>query len=185
MSGWKDAAFSFGLVLGLSQVARFLDVTNPLVLWSVRGAYTLATLVFYSILFYCHREILRQDDQKEISYVEKPSMLADDGTGPVTIITTHCEYDSDELKKFARNSFMSVAISVFLHFKFGYLQPIFIQSVMPLKNLVSNPIVRIHLLKHPVEGALRRPFKISTNPFMGSTDTDVKKKPGKLRSKKN
>ncbi|KAJ9078758.1 phosphate transporter (Pho88) [Entomophthora muscae] len=185
MSGWKDAALSFGLVLGLSQVARFLDVSNPAILWSVRAIYALTTSAFYFILFYCHKEIIRQNDSKEISYVEKPSMLVDEGNGAVTIIATHCEYDSDELKKFARNSFLSVAISVFLHFKFGYLQPIFIQSVMPLKNLMSNPIVRIHLLKHPAEGVLRRPFKVSTNPFMGTADADVKKKPSKLRSKKN
>ncbi|KAI0223659.1 phosphate transporter (Pho88), partial [Massospora cicadina] len=178
------AALSFGLVLGLSQVARFMDAENPITLWSIRGGYAVTTAVFYLILLYCYREILQQGDSKELTYVEKPSMLAEDGSGPVTIITTHVEYDLDELKKVARNSVISVAVAIFLHLKFGYLQPIFIQSVLPLKNLMSNPIVRIHLLKHPADGVLRRPFKVSANPFAGSTDTDFKKKSGKARSKK-
>lgn len=45
------------------------------------------------------------------------------------------------------------------HLYLKYTQPLFIQSLMGLKNLYDAKLVAIHLLGKPAEGDLARPFK--------------------------
>jgi hypothetical protein len=50
---------------------------------------------------------------------------------------------------------------VLLHGYLKYTQPLFIQSLMGLKNLYDAKPVAIHLLGQPAEGELQRPFKVA------------------------
>jgi len=59
---------------------------------------------------------------------------------------------------------IGVVIMLVLHLYWNFNQPLFIQTILPLKNLYSNQIVQIHLLGKPAEGDLKRPFK-SSSPF--------------------
>jgi len=43
----------------------------------------------------------------------------------------------------------------------GYTNPLVIQSVVPLKGLFENKLVKIHLLGNPATGELARPWKVS------------------------
>ena len=47
-----------------------------------------------------------------------------------------------------------------MHLKFGYTQPLLIQSIMPLKGLLfDDKIVQIWIFGKPATGKLARPFK--------------------------
>jgi hypothetical protein len=54
---------------------------------------------------------------------------------------------------------MGIAMMAVLHLYFKYTQPLFIQALMGLKNLYDAKPVAIHILGHPAEGELKRPFK--------------------------
>jgi hypothetical protein len=65
---------------------------------------------------------------------------------------------------------MGVVLMLVLHLYWNFTQPLFIQSIIPLKNLYYNKIVQIHLLGKPAEGELKRPFKESS-PFGQLSDS--------------
>lgn len=52
-----------------------------------------------------------------------------------------------------------------------YTQPLFIQSLMGLKNLYDSKLVMIYILGKPAEGDLKRPFKGSGG-MMGGEDCE-------------
>ena len=55
----------------------------------------------------------------------------------------------------------------FLHIYMKYTQPLFIQGLMGIKNLVEAKPVAIHIFGKKAEGDLKRPFK-ATGLFAGT-----------------
>lgn len=51
-----------------------------------------------------------------------------------------------------------------MHWYFKFTQPLVLQSVPPIKNLLTNKVALIHLWGDAAEGQLQRPFK-AKNPF--------------------
>jgi len=72
------------------------------------------------------------------------------------------EYDMAKVKQMVGNTCLTMAISIFLYYKFSILKPLAIQSVFAIKNLAEQPLVMIHIFGKPATGELARPFK-STN----------------------
>lgn len=60
---------------------------------------------------------------------------------------------------------MSCVISGFLHFKFGIVPPLFIQSVMNPYQTYQNPLVKLHLLGDRSPELVNRPWKQEANPL--------------------
>jgi hypothetical protein len=54
---------------------------------------------------------------------------------------------------------MGVAMMGFMHLYMKYTQPLFVQSLMGLKNLYDAKEVAIHIFGKKAEGELKRPFK--------------------------
>jgi hypothetical protein len=46
-----------------------------------------------------------------------------------------------------------------MHGYLKYTNPLLIQSIIPLKGVFDNNLVKIHLLGSPASGELKRPFK--------------------------
>jgi len=60
---------------------------------------------------------------------------------------------------------MGFAMMAFMHFYMGYTQPLFVQSLMGVKNLYDAKVVKIHAFRQPAEGDLKRPFKSAPGMF--------------------
>lgn len=75
------------------------------------------------------------------------------------MVTTVRDYDLQQIAKNTPGQLIGLAIMGVMHLKFGYTQPLLIQSIMPLKSLFDNPIVKIHILGKEATGDLERPFK--------------------------
>lgn len=81
------------------------------------------------------------------------------------------EYDESEIVKLLRTTLTTMAIIAFMHFKFGYIQPLILQSILPLKNvLLDAPLFQVHLFGKPAEDKLKRPW-VAPNPFQAMMDT--------------
>jgi len=79
--------------------------------------------------------------------------------------TTVCEYDLAQVKKAINQMALSVVIVGAIHYKWEFVQPLFMQAFMVPMQLYKNPLVKIYLLGE--RGAIeQRPFK-EESPFGG------------------
>ncbi|KAJ3171740.1 hypothetical protein HK101_011243 [Irineochytrium annulatum] len=46
-----------------------------------------------------------------------------------------------------------------LHFQWGYIRPLLLQSVLSLRTVSSTPLFQVHVLGKPATGDLKRPWK--------------------------
>lgn len=71
------------------------------------------------------------------------------------------EYDLDQVNTQLKQNFTSLAIIAFIHLKFGYVQPLLMQSIMGFKAFFMTKEARIHYLHgNTTTGELRRPFAV-------------------------
>jgi len=154
----SSAAFTnLAVSLGAMQVARRIPFDDPQVLSYARIGYVTAQLAVLGVYYYVSLKIKKKNDQTILKYVEPSSPLSGDGGGLVT--TTVRDYDLAETSKLVRGVYMGVAMMCFLHLYMKYTQPLFIQALMGIKNVVEAKPVAIHLLGKKAEGDLKRPFK--------------------------
>jgi hypothetical protein len=60
------------------------------------------------------------------------------------VVTTNRDYDLQQISKKAPGQLIGLLIMGVMHLKFGYTQPLLIQSIMPLKSLLmDDQIVQI------------------------------------------
>ena len=67
-----------------------------------------------------------------------------------------------ELKKQFKTTIISAIILIVLHLRMGYVQPLFLQSILPIKNLYYSPLTQVFLFGKGDSG-FRRPW--ISNPF--------------------
>lgn len=72
-----------------------------------------------------------------------------------------------EVSKQLRSVYIGLAMMCFLHLYMQYTQPLFVQSLMGLKNLFDAKILTIHVLGKAADGDLKRPFKAGAGMFGG------------------
>jgi len=137
--------------------------------------------------YYVSYKIKQKNDQTVLKYVEPASPMSPDSGGLVT--TTVRDYDLTETSKLVRGVYFGIAMMGFLHIYMKYTQPLFIQALMGIKNLVEAKPIAIHIFGKKAEGDLKRPFK-STGLFAGASDpaTDkatISETEGKVGAKKD
>ena len=81
------------------------------------------------------------------------------------------EYDVKQLVSFVKAQIMPSAITAFIHYKFNYVQPLYISTVMAIIALYDWNLFQIYILKRDgtMDKSLRRPFQSASAPgFMES-----------------
>ncbi|KIM35970.1 hypothetical protein M413DRAFT_449437 [Hebeloma cylindrosporum] len=144
--------------LGAMQIARKIPFDDPDVLIYVRIAYVLSQVIALGIYYYVSLIIKKKNDQTVLKYVEPGSPMSGDPKGEL-VTTTVRDYDLSETSKLLRSAYMGIAMMGVMHFYFHFTQPLFVQSLMGLKNIYDAKPVAIHLLGKPAVGDLQRPFK--------------------------
>jgi len=147
------------LSLGLMQVARKVPTDRPDVLFIIRCTYILSQLLQVALFYWTSLKIKAKNDTTVLKYQEPPKGFGQGAEPGAPVTTTVRDYDLKEVSKNTPSMLIGIAIMAVMHLKFGYTQPLLIQSVMPLKSLYENPIIRIHILGYPATGDLARPFK--------------------------
>jgi len=73
------------------------------------------------------------------------------------------EYDFFQLNQLRNQSVTSLVIILFLHLKWGFIQPLFMQSLLGLTTLLGNPLVQVYVFGE----SLKRPWSDpeAENPF--------------------
>ncbi|KAL1916652.1 uncharacterized protein VTP21DRAFT_5356 [Calcarisporiella thermophila] len=148
---------SIGLTLGLLQVSRWFDFTNPAALLILRVLYVSAQLTVLSLSFRLIKLIAKKDDQTQLKYVEPPKPGE---TESELITTTYHDYDLTEAKKLRSQLLIGMLLTAVIHLWWGTCPPLVIQLVLPLKSFLTSKVALVHIWGQSV----RRPFKVE-GPF--------------------
>jgi hypothetical protein len=98
----------------------------------------------------------------------KPSLTNPTPGAPETVTTTVKAYDIDQINQFIKSTVTSIFIISIMHWQFKFTQPLLMQSILPIKNLLTHKVALIHLWGDAPEGGLARPFA-ADNPLGGLT----------------
>ena len=96
--------------------------------------------------------------------------------GAVVPQMTYADYDRSQVMKFLKAQIMPTAITLFIHYKFSYVQPLYIQFVLSMISLYDWQLFQIYVLKRDAteNKALRRPFEVAKAPgFMETMNKKV------------
>ncbi|KAJ2013089.1 hypothetical protein GGI06_003934, partial [Coemansia sp. S85] len=130
----------------------------------IRTAYAVATALMIAFTFYLKSLIQKKNDTTALEYNDP----APGNQGAPRIETTFCRYDLGEVAKLQKSSLFTIAIVAFMHFKFGYIQPLILQTLLPMLNLYKSQLFQIHILGKPAVDSLKRPWT-PENPFAALT----------------
>ncbi|KAI9475923.1 MAG: inorganic phosphate transporter Pho88 [Benjaminiella poitrasii] len=161
--------FNMGFLLVSMQLAKKIDWNDPDVLTYARVGYYSAQVLVVALAYGLITLIRKKNDTTVLTYnaPQKPSMTAStESSAPQTITTTVRDYDVDQVKQFIQSTFTSVIIISVMHFQFKFTQPLLMQSILPIKNLLTHKEALIHLWGDAPEGNLARPF-VADNPLGG------------------
>lgn len=92
-----------------------------------------------------------------LKYVDSAQPFSQES--PPLITTTVQEYDTSQLKSGIKSAFMGIGMMGVMHLYFGYTQPLLVQSIMPIKNVLESKVAKIHLFGNEPVGDLKRPWK--------------------------
>jgi len=92
-----------------------------------------------------------------LKYVEPAPMGSSEE--PKLVTTTVHAYDLSQLRSQFKGQLMGIGMMAFMHGYLKYTNPLLIQSIIPVKGIFENNLVKIHVLGYPAIGDLKRPFK--------------------------
>jgi len=157
-----------------------IDFTNEMNIIYVRIGYSLVqtiNLFLYLFCFWKISSIPLNPKEEKIDVVE---------TSGETLKLNSQEYDFLQLKQFRNRTFTSLVIILFLHIQWGFVPPLFMQSLLGLSGLVTNPLVKVYIfgesLKRPwTDPESESPFKQLLSSF---TESPKEEEPKKRTKKK-
>lgn len=158
---------SMAILLILVQVIRRLDLTSSTSINIIRLCYLCSQLLSVAFLFYIRSLIVKKADKSEKVEVDIPSKFGEIPTNPparqkISVM----DYDLMECNKQIQQIVSGMLILGILHWWLKFVQPLLIQSIVPWKNLLLTPLVRLYFWKARIDSdeALKRPWKVP-NPF--------------------
>ncbi|KAG0265374.1 hypothetical protein DFQ27_000661 [Actinomortierella ambigua] len=160
---------NMALVMGTMQITNRLDLEDTKTKQLILAAYVTAQVLVLGIAFFIDAKIKSKKDTTVLKYVEQPKPFTQEE--PKLVTTTNMEYDLEQNAQAKKQALIGLGLMVFLHFQFGVIRPLVIQSILPLKNALESKWAKVYLFGKPAEGDLRRPWK-AASPFAGLTGDD-------------
>ncbi|SAM02534.1 hypothetical protein [Absidia glauca] len=158
------------------QVTKVLPLEDGSYLWGLRALYYGAQAAIMLLNLYIIQIIEKKNDQTVLRYVEPAKQTWDGTTTKDTLVVTNfADYDKSEVLKGLKQSGIGLAMVTFLHFKFGYVQPLIIQAILGFKTFFTTKEARIHLFNQSTSsGDLKRPFRVDSPFGMNSLNPQPK-----------
>lgn len=167
----NPAITNLAIVLGMMQVSKKIPFEDPTVLLAVRVLYVVSNLIIFGLYYFISTKIKARKDLTTLKYLE-PSQPGS-GEPEKLVTTTVMEYDLGEVQKAYKAQLMGVGMMAFMHLYMGYVNPLLLQSLLPVKSLFEANLVKIWILNKPAVGELKRPWKAAAG-FMGMGGGEVK-----------
>lgn len=141
---------------------NYIDDKNEQHLLYVRLAFAFTSCIIILLNLYIYFLINAKKDKDE---EEKVIKAKNPQTGKEETFKTNKEYDLSEFKKKRTSLIMNFCIICFVHYKWGVITPMCIQTILQPLNLLKSPLAKIYLLN---EANVKRPFDDGSgnNPFL-------------------
>ncbi|KAF1330535.1 Rxlr-like protein, partial [Globisporangium splendens] len=146
-----------GVTMGLALFCNtFLNNDNYTHVLIVRGLYALSQIFVYSTLLLIYTRAKKNTEPGVIT-VKEDIGFGQEGEKDEKI--TVSEYDMRQTMNEVQKIAIGTAITIFIHWKWGFFPPLFIQTVTQPYNLFQSPLAKVTLLGQKAWGELRRPWQ--------------------------
>ncbi|GAX15065.1 hypothetical protein FisN_12Lh238 [Fistulifera solaris] len=161
---------NFYASIGVMLLARKVDLFSPTVVKLTRFAFVAFLVIYQLFLLYARIQAVSQNDRTPIE-LKSPltsvlqSQLGDETGGNAMMKSlassflssksTVLEYDLKQIRSMQSGMIFNMLFMWILHFKMGQVQPLIIQSILGLSNLIYSPLFQVYGLGRNLE----RPFK--------------------------
>ncbi|KAG0331028.1 hypothetical protein BG004_001861 [Podila humilis] len=167
----------FAIMLGSMQITKRLNLQDQTTKNRILGGYVAAQTLILAIQYLIRHRILKRKDNTLLTFLEEPPSFSFLPVAQQTkttgrrqneqqklIKTTYMVYDLEQVNQAQRQTLLTMAVMVFLHFKFRLVRPLLVQSLLPLRNTLAAKVAQVHLFGRPAKGPLTRPWK-AQSPF--------------------
>lgn len=169
MAGMKNLA----LMGGTMMLVKRLDQEAADVILYTRAAFAAYLFICCVINMYLHARVVAAGDRSPLvvpppapsPFTPPPPPDAPPPPPPTDTHTTVLAYDLGILQTARRSWLMNAVVLTLIHAKTGAINPLIMSSVMGLVKLVDDPLFRLHVLREPATGSLKRPFTPEANPL--------------------
>lgn len=149
------------LMLVMMQISRRMDMEDPTVIFYVRILYVTCVVITWSIYQITRQKILKKNDLTTLKFVTPPNPLAGQTEEKLEVSTVK-DYDLKQIDSSIKSVYTGLAMMAFMHLYMKYTNPLFMQSISPIKSALEHNEVQIHLFGKPASGDLKRPFKTTS-----------------------
>ncbi|CDS07683.1 hypothetical protein LRAMOSA01632 [Lichtheimia ramosa] len=160
----KSPIFNVVFLLVSMQMSKRINWDDPNTLLYARIGYYGAQVLVIGMAYMLIGLIKKRNDRTPLRYVPQASMSNPQPSESESVTTTNMEYDVSQLQQFIKQTGTSILMISAMHWYFNFTQPLVLQSVMPIKNLLTHKVALIHLWGDAPVGDLKRPFKVES-PF--------------------
>lgn len=168
---YSDQIFSMAFFMVLLYAIRYFDLANPEYIVFIRILYFISQLAQLSLSLLVLNIISKKNETATKIVVTEPQKPFSDEPPTSTEMTLQ-KYDRMKTLDLIKQNLFNCSFVLFLHLKFGYIQPLIPQSILTLKTFFTTPIIKIHLLRFAPIGELSRPFKPPASPFAALFQND-------------
>ncbi|KAJ3160458.1 hypothetical protein HDU86_000792 [Geranomyces michiganensis] len=142
------------------QVANKFELDKEENITYLRLAYAAMQLIAFTSFAFIYARVSSLNDRTPLVYEEAKNPM--DPSNVEKHVTTVRDYDVKKIVEIARSQAVSLGMIALMHFKFGYVRPLLLQSVLGLKSLYEAQLVQVHVLGRPAAGELARPWKVAS-----------------------
>ena len=150
------------LVLLMIQLARLFDMTSPKTIMLLRIGYLVSQGLQLAFWCYLRMQIKARKAPGTVQIQEPANPLTGQPARTTTVSTV--DYDLGKTGEQLQQLVIGSVLLLVLHAWFGFVQPLFLQIILPWKNLLGIHLVQIYVFGWKAEGELKRPFK-TPNPL--------------------
>ncbi|ADM12652.1 inorganic phosphate transporter [Encephalitozoon intestinalis ATCC 50506] len=149
-----DQFVNFALSIVSMKISGKPMFQTPKAIWILRVTYLCSNLIQLMFSLYIMQRIKKTNDTRKVKIKREASLFRDNNEEEEEEMT-YASYDESELTKISRTSIIQFLIITVLHLKWKVIQPLFVQSFVPIRNLLLSPLYAAYVWNRPV----LRPFE--------------------------
>ena len=151
-----DQFLNFAMSMIAMQFTKKSFMQEPQIIFYLRIGFAISIFLQIILALIIRNRIIRTNDQRKFKMKPEQSFLSGTEVQEETEIS-HFDYDLNETNKLIRGCLLQGVIIAIIHYKWKVTQPMVIQVITILKNLVFNCLYRAHLYGMTIY----RPFELN------------------------
>lgn len=140
------------MMLPVLLLMSYIDMTNPDTIFYLRVAFIVSFVLTLAYVQFLKYKIA------QAPFDPKPTIKVQETGKPEQMMNAQ-QYDQHEVGKMQTQILVGMVVVLLMHYKWEYVQPLFIQAVTGPMNVLTNNLSMIHVFNKPAEGDRARPFK--------------------------